>query len=412
MAFSEEKIPVPDPHFSLPVRIALKTRLWHRRSKERVEARDPWTQSYRSAKATVYRLLEQPFTGWDAWVAVSFIVVCILVSVTCFILETLPELETPRWTVFFARIQLFCIIVFTVEFFLRIWSSPSSWRDVLCSPLTIVDALSILPFYIALLIELLTDWEGQVDGRFLRVYRLLVMIKFTRYSRQITLFGEGSMNSRMFFVVYSSMVLTGTLVASVLMWIVERGRWDEKKGCYARAGEPFWTGCSPFESIPMGCWWAITTLTTVGYGDTFAITPLGRLVNALVMLGGLACVAVPTCILGIEFAAMYRKKLREANEDQIHKDLRKRAKEELVFYAKVVEIDVLKVKVRKELKRAYHLCLALHDEGSLDDVEDATQPLSLLCDQVTIMLERARKIAMTAAPKGLHVPHCCEEHFA
>lgn len=401
----------PDPHFHLPIRIALKTRLWHKRARDTAEARDPWKQAYRSAKSTVHRLLEEPFSGWDAWFAVFFIVLVIVVSVTCFILETLPELETPYWVLFFGRIQLCCIVVFTVEFFLRVWSAKGTWKDVLCNPLTIIDALSIIPFYITLLLNTLEVWNGEADGRFLRLYRLLVMIKFTRYSRQITLFGEGSMNSRMFFVIFSSMVCTGTLLASVLMWVLERGQWDEKKGCYARVNEPFWSGCSPFESIPMGCWWAVTTLTTVGYGDAFAITPWGRLINAFVMLGGLACVAVPTCILSIEFATMYKKKLREVNECDTHKQLRSRPKEDLIFYAKVIEVDVLKVKLTKELKRAYHLCLALSEEGSLEDGDEALRPLDLLCEQVQIMLERARKIAMTVAPKGLHVPHCCEEHF-
>jgi hypothetical protein len=97
------------------------------------------------------------------------------------------------------------------------------------------------------------------------------------------------------------------------MYMVERGSWDQVKGCYIRPDNR----CSPFESIPKSFWWGIATLTTVGYGDVYPITVPGRLVAAIAMITGIICVALPTTVLGVQFSEAYGDLKARMEMDQL-----------------------------------------------------------------------------------------------
>merc|ERR1719316_821822 len=95
------------------------------------------------------------------------------------------------------------------------------------------------------------------------------------------------------------------IIFSTLIFLVERGVWDAASGCYIRTGDRAGSLaglCSPFQSIPEASWWAITTMTTVGYGDTYPITNWGRFIGGLTMIIGILCVALPTTVLGVQFS--------------------------------------------------------------------------------------------------------------
>merc|ERR1719321_373247 len=141
--------------------------------------------------------------------------------------------------------------------------------------------------------------------------------------------GTGLMRSKAALGLLVCALGVGVLVFSVLMWIFERGVWDSSKQCYARHGEVFFNGCSPFESVPVGFWWAITTMTTVGYGDAFPVTPLGRVIGGIAMLAGIFCVALPTGILCTEFSKLYEERANVCKETKLTSELQMRPKAEL-----------------------------------------------------------------------------------
>lgn len=158
------------------------------------------------------------------------------------------------------------------------------------------------------------------------------MLKMGRFSGELQLLAAGLIRARVSFALLCGTLILGTVIFSVLMWIVERGIWDASRQCYSRPGEVSFNGCSPFESVPVGFWWAITTMTTVGYGDTFPISPLGRAIAGVAMLAGIFCVALPTGILCTEFSKLYEERANMCKETKLTEELRMRPKAELELF--------------------------------------------------------------------------------
>lgn len=150
------------------------------------------------------------------------------------------------------------------------------------------------------------------------------------------------------------MVSFALITFSTLIFMVERGTWDEKQGCYARNIPEH--DCSPYDSIPGSSWWVLTTMTTVGYGDVFPKTNYGRLVGAACMLTGILAVAMPTTVLSIQFSEAYE----EINEEDKQKALKK-----------ATEADVDKHATRQEAFR----------EG-LADIKNAEAKLAVVLQGV------------------------------
>merc|ERR1719235_1445716 len=181
-----------------------------------------------------------------------------------------------------------------------------TFQKFVLDPMNIVDILSIAPFFIDLLLVYLNKGQGSnVDLRVLRALRLMRVFKIGRYSTQLQLIGGAMARSMGSLVMLGLCMIFALIIFSTMIFLVERGTWDESSACYVRLGDR--TGsldglCSPFQSIPEASWWAITTMTTVGYGDTFPITSGGRVVGGLTMVIGILCVALPTTVLGVQFS--------------------------------------------------------------------------------------------------------------
>jgi len=197
----------------------------------------------------------------------------------------------------------------------------------------VIDVLSILPFYIEMVMVLfLGSKVAMLDLRLLRAFRLMRMLKMGRFSGELQLLAEGLIRARVSFALLCGTLILGTVIFSVLMWITERGSWDAGKQCYSRPDEVFFNGCSPFESVPVGFWWAITTMTTVGYGDAFPVTPFGRVIGGVAMLAGIFCVALPTGILCTEFSKLYEERANVCKETKLTTELQMRPKAELELF--------------------------------------------------------------------------------
>lgn len=194
--------------------------------------------------------------------------------------------------------KLFSIILFSGEFILRIWvsnycfdqCSPANYFKRLFSPLIFLDLLAILPFFIPAIIPL--------DLRFLRIFRLFRLLrsfKIGRYSESLNALEDVLKNEKEELLVVTFIIFSLLISASSLMFYVENKAQPEV-----------------FSSIPAALWWGIITLTTVGYGDIYPITTLGKFFGALIALLGIAMFALPTGI--IAFGFMDELQRRRANK--------------------------------------------------------------------------------------------------
>ncbi|WP_282608930.1 ion transporter [Pelagibius sp. Alg239-R121] len=247
----------------------------------------------------IYEILEVAESGDKAsrWCDYALIVL-ILINIIAVILETVPPIQQAYDDVF-DKLELISVGIFTIEYGLRVWTAvervgqrrvpalKSRFR-YLMSPVAIIDLLAILPFYLSFIIA--------VDLRFLRVLRLLRVFKLTRYSAAMTMLlnvfrEEASSFYAAFFVLIIVLIL-----ASSGIYLFEQDAQPEA-----------------FGSIPHAMWWAMATLTTVGYGDVTPITPFGKLFGACITIVGIGMVALPAGILASGFADQLRRR-REALE--------------------------------------------------------------------------------------------------
>jgi voltage-gated potassium channel len=231
-----------------------------------------------------------------------FILILILLNATAVILETVKSLDQ-QYGQFFLAFEIFSVIVFTLEYLARIWACTSQteyphpvWGRIkfIFTPLALVDLLAILPFYLAF-----TALDLRVI-RTLRVFRLLRMMKLMRYSSSISLFGKVLKNRKEELIVTASIVFILMILSASFMYFAEHKAQPEN-----------------FPDIPSSMWWAIVTLTTVGYGDVFPVTTLGKVFAAIIAVLGIGMFALPTGILGASFVEELEKQRLESKEKNL-----------------------------------------------------------------------------------------------
>jgi voltage-gated potassium channel len=179
------------------------------------------------------------------------------------------------------------VAAFTLEYLARVWSCTADPRYAspfwgrlryARSPMAIVDLLAVLPFY---LVFVSADLRAI---RTLRLLRILRIAKLGRYFHALRLFGRVAHDKREELLVTLFVLVILLVMASSVMYYAEH---EAQPGAFA--------------SIPATMWWAVETLTTVGYGDIVPITPLGRMLGAVVAFLGIGLFALPTAIIGAAF---------------------------------------------------------------------------------------------------------------
>jgi len=234
----------------------------------------------------VHTLLEPGEAGDAASRAVDLaIIALVLANALAAALETVPGFAARHATALW-RFEVVSIAVFTAEYVARVWSctagtgvSPVRGRlRHMLTPLLLIDLAAILPFYLGAL-----GLDLRV-ARLARLARFIRLAKLGRYSTAARMLGEGIRSRKEELLLTAVVAAAGIVVAATLMYYAEHAAQPES-----------------FPSIPAALWWAVTTLTTVGYGDTFPVTLAGRLIGGFVQVLGVGLVALPAGILAGAF---------------------------------------------------------------------------------------------------------------
>ncbi len=204
------------------------------------------------------------------------LIIMIVASVIAIMLDSVPAIANQYHDTLLI-IEWFFTISFTIEYVLRIYSSPKPF-NYMRSFFGIIDLLAILPSYLSLFFPSL---GYLMIVRILRVIRIFRVLKLMRYLNEANVLMRAIMASRRKIMVFFTLVLSVTCVFGAIMYLIE----GPEHG---------------FSSIPKSIYWAIVTITTVGYGDIAPQTVLGQSVAALVMVTGYAVLAVPTGIISAE----------------------------------------------------------------------------------------------------------------
>lgn len=256
---------------------------------------------YHTTKRNVHILLHPELgnTRWDK-ILNGFIIILIILNVTAVMLETVQSIHE-KYFHFFRIFDIISVIIFSVEYVLRVWSSNHDPRyrhsvhgrlRYMVSTDALIDLLAILPFYLHVFI-----------GFDLRVLRILRLLRFFRLFRLTAYMKSAKMVRNVFksraneLKLSLVLILFLIIIASCLMYFAEH------------LAQP-----KVFSSIPATIWWAIVTVTSVGYGDMVPVTTLGKALTGVIALCGLAIFALPAGIITAGFLEeIGKRKKREVS---------------------------------------------------------------------------------------------------
>jgi voltage-gated potassium channel len=217
----------------------------------------------------------------------GFLVALIVVNVAAVVLESVPALQA-RYARLFFIIEIASVVVFTLEYLVRLWIVPENriyhgWpagkarlRYAVSAP-GIIDLIAIVPLYTAMF--------GDSEFKVFLLLRLLRFLKLARYSPGMRSLTNVLYQERKALFACFIILVGVALVAATCMHLAEQDAQPDK-----------------FGSIPDALWWAVITLTTVGYGDVYPITPLGKLIAGLTSVTGLVMLALPVGLIATGFA--------------------------------------------------------------------------------------------------------------
>ena len=252
------------------------------------------TQEHKHLRARIYEVIEstQPGNGIGVWFD-RFLIVLIVTNVIAVILETVDQISE-AYSDFFFVFELFSVAIFSIEYLMRLWTivdgpnanfrAPVAGRlRYALTPMALIDIAAILPFYLSVFIG--------IDLRFMRVFRLLRLLKLTRYSTAMHMLGATLYTQRRALLAALMIVFMTLILTSSVIYLFEKDAQPEA-----------------FGSIPEAMWWGLATLTTVGYGDIYPITLVGKIFGSIVMILGIGIFALPVGILATGFAEEIRKR--------------------------------------------------------------------------------------------------------
>jgi len=248
----------------------------------------------RNLRRRVFLLLEEGAAGDATSIAIDrFLVALIIVNLVAVALESVPAIEA-EYAPLFAAIEYISLAVFTVEYFLRLWvaveegpnrhlSGTRARLKYALSPAGLIDLIAVLPFWFAMVVP---------DAlRVILVFRIVRFLKIARYSPAMRSLLDVLYRERRALVGSFAILLGTALAAAALMYLAERHVQPQKLG-----------------TIPDALWWAIVTLSTIGYGDVVPITLFGKLIAVASVFLGMIMIALPVGIIASAFAEQIHRR--------------------------------------------------------------------------------------------------------
>lgn len=241
----------------------------------------------RKVKKRVFKIIQSDEVGDKISKLFDIVIITLIVlNVASVIAETFKLPPTVSRILYY--VEIISVIVFTIEYLLRLWTADLLYPNYskltarvkyIFSFMAIIDLLAILPFYIPFIIPV--DLRVLRALRIVRLFRLLKLNRYTNALSTIAQVFKSKANQLLssMFIVFLLMI-----IASVIMYNVENPVQPDK-----------------FDNAFSGLWWAIATLTTVGYGDIYPVTAIGKFLSAVIAILGIGLVAVPTGIISAGF---------------------------------------------------------------------------------------------------------------
>lgn len=226
----------------------------------------------------------------------KFLIILILLNIFIFIFET-DKVFYSNFNIFIQKFELFSIIVFSIEYFLRVLTV-NKFKE-LFKPLMLVDFLAILPFYLSYAKINTTVF------RILRLFRLLRIAKLTRYTNALTNIKRALIKKREELIITGIGLLTCLIIFSILIYYAEHH-----------------SGQRTFNSIPSSFWWSVVTFTSVGYGDCYPTTTIGKMIASIAAILGLCFNSLFIGIIGSAFMdTIEHKKIMKEKATIINRDI-------------------------------------------------------------------------------------------
>lgn len=216
----------------------------------------------------------------------QLILVLIMLNIVALVLESVAGIRESAGR-FFTVFETLSVVVFTVEYIVRITRLQGNRFKYALTPLMLIDLIAVIPFYLPFI---------YADLRFLRVFRMFRfarVAKFARYSNALQTLGRVVSSKKEELLTTFMFLLILLLLASCLMYYAEN---DAQPDAFA--------------SIPHAMWWAVATLSTVGYGDVCPTTVIGKLLAGTIAVLGIGMFALPTGIIGAALTQEWDKDLR------------------------------------------------------------------------------------------------------